>query len=138
MANANLPSSLAPLVAISLGYWPQVTADVADAAVKRLVPFAGRVHRVTGHARAIGGGTPYTDVDVDVYLGTTKIATVPVVDGSAIAGSGKGVDATLLVSGSSLEFASGAMLHMKLIDVTGGASTPTLDGLEIVVWVERS
>lgn len=138
MSNANLPSRLAALVPITLAYTPQVTVDVADAAVKRTVPFAGRVHRVVGHARAIGGGTPFTDVDVDIYLGETKIATVPVVDGSAIGGSGAGVSATLLVSGSSLEFASGAMLHLKLIDVAGGASTPTLDGLEVTVWVERS
>lgn len=138
MANQNLPSSLVDLIPIELPYFPQVTVDVADAAVKKLVPFPFRVHRVTLAARAIGGGTPFTDVDVDIYLGTNAIVTAgAIVNGSAIAGSGKGLDCTLTTTLANLVGASGDMLHMKLIDVTGGASTPTLDGLVATVYVER-
>lgn len=138
MANDNLPSNLVPLIPIELAYWPQVTADVTDAAVKKLVPFKFHVHRVTMAARAIGGGTPFTDVDVDIHLGTNKIVdAAPIVDSSAIAGSGAGLDCTLTTTTSYLVGASGSFLHMKLINVTGGASTPTLDGLVATVYVER-
>ena len=133
MALTAKPGFGAVPVPIVLPYWPQITVDVADAAVKKKVPFPFTVVGVQGFARAAGGGTPFTDVDVDVYLGTTKIATLAIVDGSTLAGSG--VQGTLLVSGASLDGAADAFLHLKLIDVTGGASTPTLDGLEVIVWI---
>lgn len=138
MANQNLPSQLVSLIPIELPYFPQVTGDVADAAVKKIIPFPFRVHRVTVGARAIGGGTPFTDVDVDIHLDANKIVdAAPVVDSSAIAGSGKGVDATLTTTLANLVGAAGSMLHMKLINTTGGASTPTLDGLVATAYIER-
>ena len=39
MAIAALPAINTPLIPIVLAYDPQVTVDVADAAVKRAVPF---------------------------------------------------------------------------------------------------
>lgn len=138
MANQNLPSSLVPLIPVELPYFPQVTVDVADAAVKKVVPFPFRLHRVTLAARAIGGGTPFTDVDVDIHLDANKVVdAAPLVNGSAIAGDGAGLDATLTTTLANLVGAAGSFLHMKQINVTGGASTPTLDGLVATCWIER-
>ena len=132
------PSAQADLVCVRLAYWPQVTADVTDAAVKAKCPVNGTIVGILGRARAIGGGTPFTDVDVEVLKGSTALlsANLPVVDGSALTAGGTwgSLSSTL----ASLRVLVDDVLAIKLIDVTGGASTPTLDGLEIEIWIARN
>lgn len=129
------PTLQSGIFVISLAYLPQVTVDVADAAVKALCPFPATVIAVVGRARALGG-TPHTDVDVTIYKNTTLIATVPIVDGSAL-GTGGSVVPALTGTGAELDLDGvDDFLHMKLIDITGG-STPTLDGLVVDVYLVR-
>lgn len=127
------PASLAGcIVPIVLAYWPQVTVDIADAGVKAKCPFKGTVLGVTARARALGG-TPHTDVDLQIMKNTTElVAALPVVDASALTAGG--TQGTLALSGADLNVAEDDFFHLKLINIAGGSS-PTLDGLEVTVWV---
>jgi len=126
------------IVPVVLPYYPQVTADVTDAAVKCKSPVKGVVVGVHVGARAIGGGTPFTDVDVEVLKGSTALlsANAPIVDGSALPAGG--VYGTLSTVSGALRVAADDVLAIKLIDVTGGASTPTLDGLVVTIYIAAS
>lgn len=125
----------APLVSVRLQYWPQVTVDIADAAVKEKCPCRGTVVAVVGKARALGG-TPHTDVDVEVLKNTTAIVSpkVPVVDGSALTAGGS--EGTLSTVAGALDVVPGDVFHLKNVDITGGSS-PTLDGLEVIIWIAK-
>lgn len=134
MAFTARPAPGSPIIGIRLPYYPQITADVTDAAVKAKCPLPGTIIGVTAIARAAGGGTPFTDVDVQVMKNTTElVAALPIVDDSAIPAGG--AQGTLALSGADLQVAADDYFHLKLVNVTGGASTPTLDGLEVTVWV---
>lgn len=133
MPLAESPSLTGHVEKFTLSYWPQITVDVADAAVKAKVPYPFRVVDAIGRARAAGGTTPHTDVDVDLYAGTTKLGTIPVVDGSALTAGGSAI---AFVAGVEKNYDADTFLHLKLIDITGGSS-PTLDGLEVDVYVVR-
>lgn len=135
MPNPNLPPSLVPLIPIRLDFGPQITVDVADAAVKAFVPFPCTIRRVTGTVRAIAGDVVATDLDVQVLKNTTEIvAALPVVNGSAIARP----DGTLATTDAADLAMDGVddFLHLKLLNVTGGTN-PTIDGLSVTVWVSR-
>lgn len=133
MALTYEPSQQGQIHKFTLQYWPQVTVDIADAAVKCIVPFAFTVLHAIGRARSSAGSTPHTDVDVDIYANTTKLGTIPVVDGSALTAGGSAI---AFVASVNRKYAADSFLHMKLIDITGGSS-PTLDGLEVDVYVTR-
>ena len=132
------PSAQAGLVCVRLDYWPQVTADVTDAAVKAKCPVNGTIVGILGRARAIGGGTPFTDVDVEVLKNNDALlsANLPVVDASALTAGGTwgSLSATL----ATLRVVVDDVLRIKLVDVTGGATSPTLDGLTIEIWIARN
>ncbi len=135
MGLATRPGHGAAIVPVVLAYFPQVTADVTDAAVKAKSPVAGTVVGVHVGARAIGGGTPFTDVDVEVLKGATALlsANAPLVDGSVLAAGG--VYGSLSATASALRVAVDDVLAIKLIDITGGASSPTLDGLVVTIYI---
>lgn len=127
------PMCAGALVPFFLLYGPQVTIDIADAAVKVKCPFKGKVVGVQGILRAVGG-TPHTDIDVEVLKNTTALlsANLPLVDASS--GATGGVFGTLSTVTGALDVAADDVLAIKLIDITGG-STPTADGLGVIVWV---
>ena len=128
-----VPSPTVPVFCVPLIYTPQVTVDVADAAVKQRIPFDCELLGVTGSVRAIGGDVAPTDLDAQVMIDTTEIvAALALVDGSAIARP----DGTLAVSGTGLKFSAGSFCHLKLLNVTGGTN-PTADGVQVLVWFAR-
>lgn len=130
------PSLQGDLVCVRLQYWPQVTVDIADAAVKCKSPVKGTVVGILGRARALGG-TPHTDVAVEVLKGSTALlsANLPVVASSALTAGGTW--GSLSTVAGALQVAVDDVLAIKLIDITGG-STPTLDGLEVEIWICRN
>lgn len=130
-----VPASLAGHLVPFVLAWPtQITADVADAAVKVKCPFKGQVVGVQGVLRAVGGTTPHTDIDVEVLKNTTALcsANVPVVNASS--GATSGVFGALSAVAGALDVEVDDFFHLKLIDITGGSS-PTADGLSMIVWV---
>ena len=129
------PSAQADIVPVRLQYWPQVTVDIADAAVKEKCPVTGRIVGILGKARALGG-TPHTDVAVEVLKGTTALlsANLPVVASSALTAGGTW--GSLSTVSGALDVAVDDVLSLKLIDITGGTN-PTLDGLEVIVYIAR-
>jgi hypothetical protein len=130
------PSAQADIVPVRLQYWPQVTVDVADAAVKEKCPVRGRIVGILGKARALGG-TPHTDVVVEVLKGAVALLStnLPVVASSALTAGG--VWGSLSTVAGALDVVVDDVLAIKLIDITGGTN-PTLDGLEIIVYIARS
>lgn len=127
---------LQDLIPIPFSYFPQVTTtDITTTGPKVKIPFKGRVVKAQGKVRVTGGTTPHTDVDI-IFKNETQsdavVATAPAVDASTIAAGGAIVSPA---SGAVAEFNANDVMRME-IDVTGGSS-PTVDGCEGILWVER-
>lgn len=130
------PSANVNIVPVRLIYPTQITADVADAAVKEKSPVKGTIVGILGKLRAAGGSTPHTDIDVEVLKGATALlsANLPVVNSSAFEAGG--TYGSLSTVAGVLEVAVDDVLAIKLIDITGGSS-PTADGLEVIIYIAR-
>lgn len=133
MASAQpLPHVNVALVPIRLQITKALTsaATTADVA-KVVVPYACRVHKVTPVHGTSGGGTPFTDLDVDVENGTTDIVTaMALVDSSADVNTAVGPETAALGV-----LAAGDVLHLDA--VTTGGSSPSLVGYGVDLWVSR-
>lgn len=106
----------------------QITADDTGGTTVN-VPFAGRIVKAVGTVEAIGGGTPFTDVDLVVKHGSTVVATLAAVNSSAIvAGGGTAEPNYSIAADEDLELE---------IDITGGASSPTADGINVLLFIVR-
>ena len=120
------------LLAITLMETRQVTVDIAAAAgAFWTAPFAGTLLAVQGLINAIGGTTVFTDVDLDVKVGATSLlaAVIPIVQSSAIDKTALG----LVAGAAANSFALSDRLDLD-IDITGGSS-PTGDGIGVILWV---
>lgn len=132
---ADMPAASVSIVPVRLQYWPQVTVDIADAGVKEKCPVKGRIIGILGKARALGG-TPHTDVTLEILKGTTALLStpLPVVASSALTAGG--TYGSLSAVAGVLDVEVDDVFHLKAVDITGG-STPTLDGLEVVILIAR-
>lgn len=134
MAMDAFPHPGIPVVCIPLGHYAQVTADVTTGVTLK-IPFKCRVIGLGGHVRAIGGTTPFTDVDL-VFKNVTKtetIGTAALVDSSAIvSGGGDAAPASAGVA----DIDAGDVVEME-VDITGGGGSPTADGIMGHLWVAR-
>jgi hypothetical protein len=141
MGSLRLPALGEPVIPILFRHQPQVSADVAGgASVVIPMPFKGRVVGAVGEIASIGGGTPFTDIDLTIQNADNSDANmleavIPVVNASAI------VRTAAVVLGpsdteASRKFAKGDKIEL-VIDVTGGASSPVADGIAVTLFVVR-
>jgi len=123
------------VVMIKLGPAGQVTVDDV-AVIEEVIPFACEVFAIYADAKAIGGTTDPTDVDVTVKNGAVDLlaARIPVVNGSTLITAP--LAGALTTTLANLQLAAGANLNLD-VDVTGGSS-PTCDELHATVWAIRT
>lgn len=127
MANAPSPS-VGDMFTVVVVHHAQITTDDTGGTTFK-VPFKCRIVKAVGTVEAIGGGTPFTDVDLVIKEGSTTVCTLAAVDSSAIV-SGGGTAAP--------DYACDADDVLELeIDITGGASTPTADGINVCLYCVR-
>lgn len=132
MAFDAAPHAGVPIFCIPIIHQAQITADDTTGVVVR-VPVKCRVFGVGGACEAIGGTTPFTDVDL-VFKNVTKsetIGTSAIVESSAIASGYQGV-----ASAAVADLDAGDEVEME-IDTTGGGGSPTADGITGYLWCAR-
>lgn len=113
---------------IPIVHHAQITADDTGGTTFT-VPFKCRIVKANGTVEAIGGGTPFTDVDLKIKHGSTTVCTLAAVDGSAIVSGGGNASPDYAID-------AGEVLELE-IDITGGASTPTADGIGVNLYCVR-
>lgn len=112
-----------------------LTATGSDITSKGKAPCKGRIVGVHASARAIGGSTAMSDVDLMVEKGTTDIlaSAIAVVDGAAVVAGGAYGSLTTTVANLAVE--DGDVFTVDAT-VTGGSS-PTCTDIVVTVLIAR-
>lgn len=127
---AALSGSVGDIYALPMVHHAQIAADDTSGTTYK-VPFSGKIVAALGTVEAISGTTSPSACALVVKEGSTTIATLTAVTGSAIV-SGGGLDTTLdyAVTGGS------TVLELE-VDITGVASS-RVDGINVTLWIART
>lgn len=128
-----LSGSVGNIYTMVLTHHATVTSSDDTTGSTYKVPFKGKIIAALGTVEALGGGTNFTDVAFVIKNGTqsTTIVTLNPVASSAIV-SGGDVDTSLDAA-----VAADDVLEME-IDITGGAGSPTVAGMNCQLWIART
>lgn len=130
---ASLSGGVGDVYTLNLTHHATVTTSDDTSGTTYKVPFKGKVIAALGTVEALGGGTNFTDVAFVIKNGTqsSTIVTLNPVASSAIV-SGGDIDRTLDAA-----VAEDDVLEME-IDITGGAGSPTVAGMNCQLWIVRT
>lgn len=125
---ASYSAHVGDMFTVVVTHHAQITTDDTSGTTFKM-PFKSRIVKAVGTVEAIGGGTVFTDVDLKIKHGSTTVATLAAVDSSAIVSGGGTAEPDYAIEADEV-------LELE-IDITGGASTPTADGITVCLYCMR-